>query len=165
MGKKMNGFKKLLASAALAGSTIFGAQAAVHDIPEAGLTQTFSWFGSVTAVDSFSITVGSASYINVVLTDLLVPGDEFGLTLDSNAVNWTSSGYIDGSFVGTANNILLGAGTHLFEIHLTAMAPGLNSGSGSAAFSAISAVPEPATGGMLMAGLGLLVYAVRRKRA
>ncbi|MYM67378.1 PEP-CTERM sorting domain-containing protein [Pseudoduganella sp. FT55W] len=166
----MNAIKPItqaLAGLALAALAALSAQAADYDIPDSGLTQEFNWSNGIGAADdTFSITVAAPSQIHVVLTDEFLAGDTFKLKLDGNWVPFTSTTFVGSSnFQGTASGVYLGVGAHTFEIFLTGLSPGYGDGSGIAAFSALEAVPEPATYGMLLAGLGLLGYAARSKQA
>lgn len=157
---------KLLALFVVAFFTAHSANASVVTIdPAAGLNFDFSWYNGIgIADDSFSITVGGPSTLNVTLRDDYVPGDEFALKLDGNVVSWNSVSNIGGYFNGFANNVFLSAGTHQFDIFLTALAPGYTSGGAHATFSAaVSAVPEPESYAMMLAGLGLLGFLSRRK--
>lgn len=141
------------------------AEAAVTVIPATGLSTTFSWSSGIgMANDSFSIAVAGPSSIGVTLTDCCVPGDEFALKLDGNVITWDSAGYVGGYFTGIANNVSLAAGSHTFDIFLTALAPGYTAGGAYANFGAVTAVPEAETYAMLVAGFSLLGVLSRRKK-
>lgn len=163
----MGAIKQLLAAATLASLAAFSAHAANYTIPESGLAQEFNWsYGIGAADDTFSITVASPFQVNVVLTDEFLAGDTFKLKLDGNWVPFTSTTLVGNyNFQGTANGVYLGAGAHTFEIFLTGLSAGYGDGSGRAEFSALTPVPEPATYGMLLAGLGLLGYGLRLRKS
>lgn len=162
----MKTMKMLLAGVALAGVTAVNAYAGVITVPATGLSTQFNWNAGIgPALDSFSLTVAGPSKVSVTLTDMFIAGDEFALSLDGNAITWNTSGYVGNYFQGVASNVLLSAGTHSFGITLTKTAPGYTAGTALATFGAVTAVPEPATYGMLIAGLGMLAYAARRKKA
>lgn len=160
----MNTIKKLVAGIALAGLSVLNAQAQVA-VPHEGLTSSFEWHSGVGPADtSFSLTVDGPSAISVTLRDDFIPGDEFALLLDGNTVDWSTAGNVGGYFEGVAKGLYLTAGSHLFEIAVTTAAPGFTDGAAWATFSAVSAVPEPATYGMLAAGLAVVGFMGRRRK-
>ncbi len=154
---------------ALCGAFAGATQAASISIPASG-TGFWTYTGPGTLVDlsgsgdfSDSFTLASPTIVKIVADDCCVTGDQFGLILDSSSTAWsytdfTSSisgpGLFHGEFTG-----LLAAGTHSFSLEVTADC----CGSGGMDWN-VSAVPEPETYAMLLAGLGILGFAARRKQ-
>jgi hypothetical protein len=115
-------------------------------------------------VTSMSFTSGSGT-LQVVADDCCIIGDAFGLILDGAATAWSFSdtvgssygpGYFHGVYTG-----LISAGAHAFSLYVTQDC----CGSGGMAWSAsVTPVPEPETYAMLLVGLGLVGFMMRRRR-
>lgn len=160
----MKAMKKLFAGIALAGLATLNAQAQVV-VPQEGFTSLFTWDSGVgPAITTFSLDVTGPSAISVTLRDDFIPGDEFALLLDGKTIDWTTAGNVGSYFQGVASGVFLGTGSHLFEIAITKGAEGYTTGGAWATFSAVSAVPEPATYGMLGAGLAVVGFMARRRK-
>lgn len=158
----------ILPALALALLTTFSANAAVTPIdPSTGLTTTFNWSNGIAAADdTFTISLDAPASFGVTVSDAFVAGDEFALQLDGESIAWSSVATVGGYFTGYANNLLLGAGSHVFSLLVTVGAPGFTDGTGNISFTPLaSAVPEPETAAMLLAGLGLIGVMSRRKAA
>jgi hypothetical protein len=160
-------FLRNTAIAALACLGMVSAHAANIVIdPVTGTSDYFEWSNGVGAADTtFSITLGQASSFNVQVDDRFIPGDEFALRLDGALMPWSSSGYVGSYFQGIVNGVALTAGSHVFSFDVTVAAPGYLAGAGFASFSPVSAVPEPETAALLLAGLGVIGALQRRRQS
>ena len=110
----------------------------------------------------WSITLATASTLDLATAwDGFVPGDVFGLKVDGQSTNWTST-YFDGSgyFHGISEDLLLTAGSHSITLDVLS---GLAGGGAWASFSGTTpAVPEPST--FILFGVGLAGAAFMRRR-
>ena len=162
--------KKVLASMAIAASMTFAAstQAASISLPT-GASGFWSYTGPGTLIDlnggdtQNDFTLGAPTMVQIIADDCCVEGDAFGLILDGVSTPWTvtdtsSSVWGPGLFHG-AYVALLGAGLHTFSLEVTADCCGYGEMSWN-----VSAVPEPETYAMLLAGLGVLGFSLRRNQ-
>jgi hypothetical protein len=112
-----------------------------------------------------SVSSGSAFGITFLADDCCIAGDQFALVLDGIDTPWSSTDW-NGTNGGTNlfqgfYTATLSAGTHTFGLNLIAAAPDWSTGSMN---WSITAVPEPEIFGMMLAGLSLVGFMVRRRK-
>ena len=147
------------------------AQATSVSLPSSGMG-LWDYIGSGTLIDlsgirsgdfSDSFSLAGPTTVSIVADDCCLVGDAFGLILDGFSTTWTHTDLINsvngaGLFHGIYTGVL-GTGTHIFALEVTADC----CGSGSMNWS-VAAVPEPETYAMFMAGLGLMGFIARRRK-
>jgi hypothetical protein len=115
-------------------------------------------------VTSMSFTSGSGT-LQVVADDCCISGDAFGLILDGAATPWSFSDTVGSSFgTGLFHGVysgLISAGAHAFSLYVTQDCCGYG---GMAWSASVTPVPEPETYAMLLVGLGLVGFMMRRRR-
>ncbi|GGY17906.1 PEP-CTERM sorting domain-containing protein [Massilia dura] len=161
--------QSLVLAAALTG-TFGGASAATIDIElkggpvfwtthEIGATHTAGAFSDTFTFSDYS---AAASYVTggLVNTATFVSDITFtGATL--NGINVSYGNLFAWSGVGFAEKV---TGPLTLTIEGFVKAKGSNTASYGGVFTAISAVPEPSTYGMLIGGMGVLAFAARRRK-
>ena len=144
-------------------------QALVVD-PATGGSGDFFWSGGLGASvtfggdDTLDITLAEDSIISLfAVDDCCVVGDAFGLVIDGSAATWSTSGFTGtgGLYAATAADIFLAAGSHTFDLTVTADCCG--AGQGYWSMSAATAVPEPTT--LALLSLGLLGFGFTRRKS
>jgi len=114
---------------------------------------------------SMSFSLGSATGVQIVADDCCISGDAFGLILDGISKAWTFSDTVGSSYgTGLFHGVfagMLSAGTHSFSLAVTQDCCGAG---GMAWSTSVSSVPEPETYAMLLVGLGLIGFMVRRRK-
>lgn len=127
-----------------------------------------SFYDLTTLQTSFSFTLSQSSLLRIV--DLGFSGDRFSISLNGNTLGTTSAAVIGSDQMFTPEDAwndsryskgqwLLAAGS--YTLHGTAIASPEGGGFG---VMSITAVPEPESWGMLLAGLGV-IGAIARRRA
>ena len=139
------------------------------------IDQEFIWSDGLGPIDSIALvfdpywelTVPTASHLGVLALDGFSSGDAFELVVNGTVKPWTSS-FFDGSgfFHGEYSDLTVSAGTTLFTLNVTALAPGFTEGGAWLNFSPatpITSVPDTTTSLPLFA-LGLAGVALFRQR-
>ncbi|MEZ5755626.1 MAG: VPLPA-CTERM sorting domain-containing protein [Paracoccaceae bacterium] len=164
-----------LAKSALLSAVLASPAAAAVVVPDSGTTDyEFYWRGGLGPIDGingvedpvWSLTLASASTVSFTATDGFILGDAFELLVGGAYVPWTTIGTtIDDYFEATYLSSLA-AGTYLFSLRLSVLAPGYTRGGAFASFTVTpTVVPLPAAGLLLLGALGSLVALRRRKTA
>lgn len=164
----------LFAAAGASLATPAAATTVVID-PNTGQSGSFVWYNGLGAIDEidgvtdfdnmhFSVFANAGDTIDAGLFDCCVAGDEFQLLLNGSVVTPTS--VTPGLFTYTYTGIVLAAGVNIFDINVTALAPGFESGGASYSFSALTggAVPEPSAWALMILGFGAVGASLRRSR-
>lgn len=164
-----------LAKSALLSAVLASPAAAAVVVPDSGTTDyEFYWRGGLGPIDGingvedpvWSLTLASASTVSFTATDGFILGDAFELLVGGAYVPWTTIGTtIDDYFEATYLSSLA-AGTYLFSLRVSALAPDWTFGGAFASFTVTpTVVPLPAAGLLLLGALGSLVALRRRKSA
>jgi len=128
---------------------------------------TWVYTGPGTLIDLAGDTARSfagGGIFTIRADDCCIAGDAFGLILDGSSTAWTTmdttgSVFGPGLFHGEWTGFI-GAGIHDFSLEVTTDC----CGSGGMEWAISTAVPEPETYAMLLAGLGLLGFVARRRK-
>jgi hypothetical protein len=169
----------LIAAILFAGAATFGASAMAADMshaPEAvilldGAADIGSSFGAGnknnTFLDQFTFTVTGASDIDALISSIS-PAAANGLDITSLALYGTGGLVASGVQLQTGktdlwslNALNVGAGSYYLQVGGSAVSGKAGSFGGNLN---VSPVPEPATYGMLLGGLGLLGFMSRRRK-
>ncbi|WP_241250526.1 VPLPA-CTERM sorting domain-containing protein [Paragemmobacter kunshanensis] len=170
----MSSLSMLAKSAALAAVLAAPASAAVV-VPDSGTTNyEFYWAGGLGPIDGidgvgdpdWSLTLTSASDVSITARDGFILGDAFELLVGGAYVPWTTIGTTAQGYFQATYQASLAAGSYLFSLRLSALAPGFTTGGAFASFTVTpTVVPLPAAGLLLIGALGSLVALRRRKTA
>lgn len=166
-------FLSVMGKAALIAAALGTPAAAAVVVPDSGTSEyIFSWIDGLGPIDEiggtseteWSLTLTTASTVTFTATDAFVVGDYFGLLLGGLSTPWTTVGssgpYFQGIFSAP-----LAAGSYLFSLEVTDLAPDFTDGDAFASFAVTpSVVPLPAGGMLLVAAMGMLAALRRRVR-
>lgn len=126
----------------------------------AGFTGVHNFAGAFTDTFTFNPSVGPSLANAIIQTISLMGNNDLNLTsasLNGNALTLTGPGAFEWGIVNPVNV----SGTLVLTVMGTTLTP-------SASYSGdinVSAVPEPETYGMLLAGLGVVGWLARRRQA
>lgn len=164
----------LIAKSALLAAVLATPAASAVVVPDSGATgYEFNWVDGLGQIDGiegtseteWSLTLTTESIVSVIATDAFIMGDAFEFLLNGLVTPWTTIGTSGGYFQGTYF-APLSAGSYLFSLQLSELAPGFIDGGAFASFSVTpTVVPLPAGGMLLIGALGLMAALRRRKSA
>jgi len=153
--------------ASAAATKIGGGDLAAHDATEVA-ADSISLPAYSAFDDTWTFTLGSSSVLGVYAQtfDISSASNLTGTTLTLYDSSNTALGSIafDGTTPQHVSFGALGPGSYYYEV-VGSLASGATNGAYQFASVAIPAVPEPASGALLLAGLGVAGFLARRRKA
>jgi hypothetical protein len=156
---------------------LFAAVAGLQALPAAAGTYSAGTLGGTPYINNVSVPVGS--FLDTYTFDLTHPGQDLVGTVNSLELDWhglsllhisdlsatlqvVGSPGVIGSWTGNPMNVLAAVPAGSYQLALSGVADG--SAGGNYTLSLAAPVPEPESYAMMLAGLGLLGLAARRRR-